>query len=91
MIALAVIAGILSTAALLPQLYQLYTTRSAEDLSYNFLYMVILAKLLWIAYAWITDSMMILFFLTVDCIIFGAILALKTRYDMIDQEKERSV
>jgi uncharacterized protein with PQ loop repeat len=53
--ALPIVAGMVSTAALLPQLWLLYRTKSAEDLSYNFLYAVLVAKMLWFVHA-ILDS-----------------------------------
>jgi uncharacterized protein with PQ loop repeat len=79
--ALPIVAGMVSTAALLPQLWLLYRTKSAEDLSYNFLYAVLVAKMLWFVHAILDSSHIFAVFLVVDAAIFSAILYLKSKYD----------
>ena len=56
------IAGILTTGAFLPQIMQVFTTKSADDFSYSWLSMTIIGLSLWLMYGLLISSFPIVFF-----------------------------
>ncbi len=57
MLYLGFLAGALTTAAFIPQVWKSLRTRSVNDLSISMLLLFNLGVALWIAYGWVTHSM----------------------------------
>ena len=66
------VAGVLSVAAFVPQAWRIFRRKSASDVSLAMYLTLIAASLLWMFYAWVLDSMPLLF----TNLVIGAIAVL---------------
>lgn len=74
-------AGTLTTVAFIPQLIQVYQTKSARDISYPMFFIFIMGILSWIAYGVSIRELPIIVTNSITFIVATAILVLKLKYD----------
>ena len=74
------VGGVLSVGALLPQAWRIVRRRSAADVSLAMYVTIIVACALWIFYAWVHESTVLLVTNAVIALIALFIIALKLRY-----------
>ena len=74
---LGLIAGSLTTAAFVPQLVKVWTSKSAKDISYLMFILFIIGIVLWENYGWEIHSLPVILFNIITFILGLAILVLK--------------
>jgi MtN3 and saliva related transmembrane protein len=74
-------AGTLTTFSFLPQLIAVYRTKSAEDLSYGYLFTFTLGVILWLGYGILLRSRPVIVANAITLTFLVGILALKARYE----------
>ena len=76
------VGGLLTTAALIPQVWRVYTLKSAGDLSLLFLVVTIIGIALWLVYAVQRHAWVLLFWNSMaECLVI-ALLVGKLKYGM---------
>jgi MtN3 and saliva related transmembrane protein len=76
---LGLLAGVLTTAAWLPQLARTWRSRSADDLSWHYLTVFAAGVFLWLLYGALTRNLPVLAANAVTMILVGLLLGLKSR------------
>lgn len=74
------LAGALTTAAFIPQVWRSFRTRSVKDLSIGMLVLFNLGVALWIAYGWAMHSMPVILANGATLLLNVPLLALKVRH-----------
>ena len=74
------IAGTLTTIAIIPQLQQIWRTRSAQDISLSMLLTFVTGVFLWLIYGLLLGALPIILANLITLILTLAILILKMRY-----------
>ena len=74
------VAGFLTTASGIPQLYKTFTTKKAEDLSYWMVILVFVGIFLWLIYGVMVKDLPVILANAISLIIYGFILVLKFKY-----------
>lgn len=77
---LGLIAGTLTTASFVPQVWKIWTTRSARDLSWAMVAVFTLGTFLWLIYGIVAGSMSIMVANTFTFLLSGAICIMKGRF-----------
>ena len=72
-----ILANVLSTTALFPQLYKTIKTRSVDDMSYAWLLLSVVANAFWIVYALRQKKKEVLFMGSVFTLFYGILLVVK--------------
>ena len=78
MVEYGLLANVLSTTALFPQLYKTIKTRSVDDMSYTWLLLSVVANAFWIVYALRQKKKEVLFMGSVFTLFYGTLLVVKT-------------
>ena len=78
---LGLIAGTLTTASFIPQVWKIWTTRSARDLSWAMVAVFTLGTFLWLLYGIKVGSMSIVVANAITFLLSLAICAMKLRFD----------
>ena len=73
-------AGLLTTAAFVPQVVKIWKTKSARDISLHTFALFTLGVGLWLAYGIVKQEPPIIFWNAVTLVLAGAILAMKVRF-----------
>jgi MtN3 and saliva related transmembrane protein len=73
-------AGLLTTAAFIPQVVKIWTTKSARDISLHTFAFFTVGVGLWLAYGIVKQEPPIIFWNAVTLVLAGAILAMKLRF-----------
>ena len=74
------LAGALTTIAFIPQVWRVWQTRSARDLSLS-MYLIFTAGVaLWLVYGIALDALPIIVFNTVTLVLAATVLAMKIRF-----------
>lgn len=74
------IAGTLTTIAIIPQLQQIWRTRSAQDISLSMLLTFVTGVFLWLIYGLLLGALPIILANLITLILTSAILILRMRY-----------
>lgn len=77
---LGLIAGTCTTLAFLPQLFKVWQSKSAEDLSWGMLIVFSLGLLLWLIYGLFINALPVILSNLITLILNLVILSLKIRY-----------
>ena len=77
--AIGYVGGILTCSAMVPQVYRVYKTRSAQDISYTMLIMTIVGQLFWIVHGIIGKDPVVILFTIVSASMNAFILFMKAR------------
>ena len=77
--AIGYVGGMLTCSAMVPQVYRVYKTRSAQDISYAMLIMTIVGQLFWIIHGIISKDPVVIIFTIVSASMNASILFMKTR------------
>jgi MtN3 and saliva related transmembrane protein len=75
---LGLVAGVLTTAAWLPQIARTWRSRSADDLSWPFLLVFSAGVSLWLLYGVLSDDVPVLVANAVTIVLVGLLLGLKS-------------
>ena len=78
--ALGLAAGLLTTVAFLPQVWQVWKSRSARDISLPMYLIFTLGVALWLVYGLMTAAMPVIAANAVTLLLAGAVLAMKLRF-----------
>lgn len=76
------VAGTLTTFAFIPQVARIFRTRSADDLSWWWLFMSLAGIFLWLVYALSIGSFPMVLFNVITLILFVAICIAKQRFQV---------
>ena len=79
------LAGLLTTAAFIPQVWKIYQTKSGKDISGRMFWLFSLGIALWLVYGTLLGSVPLILTNVVTLILSMAILALKYRYSRTSQ------
>ena len=82
---LGLIAGTLTTIAFVPQLIKVWSSKSANDISYVMFILFIIGIVLWEVYGWEIHSTPIILFNIITFILGSAILTLKIIFETKSQ------
>jgi len=75
-----IIAGMLTTFSFIPQVIKTWKDRSAEDLSLVMFLMFVLGVALWLAYGFILQNFVLIFFNAITFLLASFILYFKIRF-----------
>ena len=78
--AVGLIAGTITTASFLPQLFRVYRTKCAQDLSWPYLFMFTVGISFWLAYGLMTHDLPVILANSVTLVLIIAIMLLKWKY-----------
>lgn len=78
---LGLIAGFLTTASFLPQVWRTWTTHSAGDISYGMLVLFLIGLGLWLLYGMRIQSLPIIIANLVTILLVGVLIVLKFHYN----------
>ena len=78
---LGLLAGTLTTASFVPQVWKIWTTRSARDLSWAMVAVFTAGTFLWLLYGLKVDSMSIIVANAITFLLSLAICVMKLRFD----------
>lgn len=78
---LGLIAGTLTTASFVPQVWKIWTTRSARDLSWGMVAVFCVGTFLWLVYGLMMGAMSITIANGITFLLSLAICAMKLRFD----------
>lgn len=79
-------AAAITSLASIPQVYQVYTTRKADDLSYTFLFSLYTGMFMWMVYGILLSNIPVVVSNVVALILYGSIAILKCYFRI--QEKK---
>ncbi|MGE5548089.1 MAG: SemiSWEET family sugar transporter [Solirubrobacterales bacterium] len=79
--AVGMVAAVLSTVSLLPQVRRTWVTRSAQDLSFSWMIMALVAMALWIIYGLMLDGWSVVFANSLAGTMIVALIAMKLSFD----------
>jgi len=82
------IAGILCAVQNIPQIYKLYQTKSAKDISKVFLYIGITSGILWIIYSIHERNVPVLLFGICEVILLSIVLMMTFKYAKISNNND---
>lgn len=77
--ALGYVGGVLTCSAMVPQVYRVYRTRSAGDISWTMLIMTIVGQFFWIAHGIANKDPVVILFTIVSASMNASILFMKAR------------
>ncbi len=77
---LGLIAGTLTTISFVPQVWRIWTTRSANDISWGMFIIFALGNIMWFSYGWTMMAMPILISSGVTLVLAVAIMAMKWKF-----------
>jgi MtN3 and saliva related transmembrane protein len=77
---LGLIAGTLTTISFVPQVWRIWTTRSANDISWGMFIIFALGNIMWFSYGWTMMAMPILISSGVTLVLAVAIMVMKWKF-----------
>jgi len=86
---LGLVAGTCTTAAFIPQVRQVWRTRSARDISIGMYSVFIVGVALWLAYGLVVHAMPVVIANGVTLCLAGAVLIMKLRFDSDAKSNQR--
>jgi MtN3 and saliva related transmembrane protein len=75
------LAGALTTAANLPQVWKTYRDKSAEGLSFRMLLILCMGLALWMVYGFLTDSRPLILTNGIGTVLIGLLIVMKWKFD----------
>jgi MtN3 and saliva related transmembrane protein len=78
--AIGLLAGLLTTASLLPQVMKIWKSKSAKDISLRMFLAFSVGVALWLAYGILQKEMPMILWNAVSLLLAGAILAMKLKF-----------
>ena len=75
------LAGALTTAGNLPQVWKTYRDKSAEGLSFRMLLILSLGLALWMVYGFLTDSLPLILTNGIGTVLIVSLIVMKWRFD----------
>jgi MtN3 and saliva related transmembrane protein len=75
------LAGTLTTAANLPQVWKTYRDKSAEGLSFRMLLILFLGLTLWMVYGFLTDSLPLILTNGIGTVLILSLIVMKWKFD----------
>jgi MtN3 and saliva related transmembrane protein len=82
------VAGFFTTFSLLPEIWEVFKTKSAKDLSYGWLVAYFVGFILWTAYGVGISSMPLMFYNVISIALLIVLFALKIKYGKRKQSKQ---
>ncbi len=82
---LGLLAGALTTTAFVPQVWRVWKTKSAKDISLGMYGLFVLGVALWLGYGLLANSLPVVVANTVTFILAGAVLIMKIIFDAKDK------
>lgn len=73
-------ASVLASTSLIPQVVKVYKTKSAEDLSYGMIAIIMCSSLLWQIHSWLKNDVPLRIASAVTLCVNLTLLVLKSRY-----------
>lgn len=83
------VAGLLTTAAFIPQVWKIYRTKSGKDISGRMFSLFSAGIVLWLIYGILLESMPLILSNAVTLVLSLTIIALKVRYSRLQHRGER--
>ena len=80
-IVLGLVAGGLTTFAMLPQLIKILKTKSTKDISLLLFIMAFLGVILWLVYGFLINDIPVIVGNAISLLLVGSVLILKLKYD----------
>ena len=80
-IVLGLVAGGLTTFAMLPQLIKILKTKSTKDISLLLFIMAFLGVILWLVYGFLINDIPVIVGNGISLLLVGSVLILKLKYD----------
>lgn len=84
------VGGILTCSAMVPQVYRVYRTRSAGDISWTMLIMLVVGQCFWIVHGIANDDLAILIFTILSASMNVMVLFMKARLTDRSASQERN-
>jgi MtN3 and saliva related transmembrane protein len=75
------LAGALTTAANLPQVWKTYRDKSAEGLSFRMLLILCMGLALWMVYGFLTDSLPLILTNAIGTVLIVSLVVMKWKFD----------
>ena len=75
------LAGACTTAAFVPQVWQVWRTRSAKDLSLGMYLVLVLGVMLWLVYGLLCNDMPLVIANIITLILAGSVLVMKVYFE----------
>ncbi|MCS7163473.1 MAG: SemiSWEET transporter [Thermodesulfovibrio sp.] len=75
-----IIAGAITTSALIPQVLKIYKTKSAKDISLTMFIFMAVGISLWLLYGFLIEEFPVILANTVSLFLIGLIIIMKIRY-----------
>lgn len=73
-------ATIVASTSLMPQVYKVYETKSAKDVSFGMIVMIMIASILWHIHGWIQNDTPLRVSTSITILVNAALCVLKLRY-----------
>ena len=83
---LGLLAGALTTTAFVPQVWQVWKTKSAKDISLGMYSLFVLGVALWLGYGLLANALPVIMANTITLILAGAVLIMKLVFDAKDKQ-----
>ena len=77
------LAGVLTTAANVPQVWKTYRNRSAEGLSFHMLLSLCLGLALWMTYGFLTNSLPLILTNSIGTVLIVSLILMKWKFDRV--------
>lgn len=74
-------ATVVASIALIPQVHKVYVTKSAKDLSYPMIFLIMVAATLWFAHGWVRKDIPLMASSGIKVAVVVVLFALKNKYD----------
>ena len=86
---LGMVAGVMTTVSFLPQLFKVWQSKSASDLSFVMLLILNVGMLLWLIYGILIHDIAVILTHSISLILASLILGLKLRFQLVQQRRVR--
>ena len=83
---LGLLAGALTTTAFVPQVWQVWKTKSAKDISLGMYSLFVLGVALWLGYGLLANALPVVVANTITLVLAVAVLMMKIVFDAKDKE-----
>jgi MtN3 and saliva related transmembrane protein len=77
------LAGVLTTAANVPQVWKTYRDKSAEGLSFRMLLSLCVGLALWTAYGFLTNSLPLILTNSIGTVLIVSLILMKWKFDRV--------
>ncbi len=86
---LGMVAGVMTTVSFLPQLFKVWRSKSASDLSFVMLFILNTGMLLWLIYGFLINDIAVIITHSVSLVLASMILVFKVKYQYIQPRRRR--